>query len=399
MNRSKENKMKLHSIEYTEFKEQTYAWILDDLSLININLIVGKNATGKSRLLRVINGLARLIEGQIAPINISSGHYKATFKDNKSEKKSPSPDIIYSLDIHDSKVIQENLYVGDIYKLKRGRDGRGQLYFEKNNTYIDVQIPETMLASATRRDSQQHNFFEVLHLWAKSVRLFEFNNTQNNEATTFEGKITMESIENGPLQNNLHLIIKLGKEHFRRDFTNAIIRDMKKIGYNITDFGLTPLTGLATNIKFSNALETLYIIEHGIDKKLLQNEISDGMLRAFATLVNLSFISLQKKFGCILIDDIGEGLDFDRATKLISVIIEQAENGFIQLIMTTNDRFIMNNVSLDYWTIMQRDEGKIKVLSKRNSPEIFSEFEAYGFNNFDLFAKGFFSNSVSERNK
>lgn len=387
--------MKLHSIEYIEFKEEPYAWVIDEIFFININLIVGKNATGKSRVLRVINGLARLIDGQVSPSNLTSGHYKATFKDTPSKTNLPSPDVVYTIDIHDKKVIFESLYVGDSVKLSRGRDGRGKIFFEMNNTFIDVQIPEGMLASASRRDTQQHTFFEGLHLWAKTVKLFEFNKTRNSDATNFEGDFTLESIGSGPMQENLHLIVKLGIENFSRSFKSAVISDMKKIGYNITDFGLSPLTGVTTNIKFTKLPETLYVIETGIEKKLLQHEISDGMLRAFATLVNIHFISLQKKYGCILIDDIGEGLDFDRATKLISVVIEHAEKGFMQLVMTTNDRFVMNNVSLDYWTIMQRNQGKIKVISKRNSPEIFSEFESYGFNNFDLFAKGFFSNSES----
>ena len=44
--------MKLYSIEYTEFSEEPYAWVLGELALININLIVGKNATGKSRVFK-----------------------------------------------------------------------------------------------------------------------------------------------------------------------------------------------------------------------------------------------------------------------------------------------------------------------------------------------------------
>lgn len=391
--------MKLYSIEYTEFGEETFAWVLNELALIDINLIVGKNATGKSRVLRVIYGLAQLIEGTRSPSSLISGHYKAIFTQSSNSEFNQVPNITYSLQIHAGAVTQESLFVGNDEKLSRGLDGRGKIYFEKNNAHIDVQIPQNLLAASSRRDSQQHSYFEYLHSWAKTVKLFEFNKTQTNEATSFEGKLTLDAIEKGQLQNHLHATIKLGKEHFRRDFTSPILRDMKKIGYNLSDFGLTPVVGLASNIKFSNSLDTLYITEDGIDKKIMQNELSDGMLRALATLVHLHFIMLQKKFGCVLIDDIGEGLDFDRATKLISVVIELAEKSFFQLIMTTNDRFVMNNVSLDYWTILQRDFGKIQVFNKRNANNIFTDFEEYGFNNFDLFAKGFFLNSKLETNK
>lgn len=383
--------MKLYSIEYTEFSNEPYAWVLGELALININLIVGKNATGKSRVLRTINGLAKIIDGSISPQNISSGRYIAVFKDNFEEISPPKLDITYSIDINNSKVIAEKLIFGDSVKLERGEGGRGRIYFEKNNSYIDVQIPENLSAVSSRRDSQQHSFFEQLHIWAQSVRLFEFNKDQKNEATNFEGKLTIESIINSQINDHFHSIVKIGKEHFRRDFTSAVIKDMKRIGYDITDFGLSPLSGVSSSIKMSNSPETLYINELGVDKKMLQNEISDGMLRALITLVHLHFITLQKNFGCVLIDDIGEGLDFDRATKLIEIIIELAEKSYFQLVMSTNDRFVMNNVSLDYWSVLHRNKGKISVFSKRNSPDVFKNFEEYGFNNFDLFAKGFYS--------
>jgi energy-coupling factor transporter ATP-binding protein EcfA2 len=390
-------KMKLHSITYTEYENETYAWILDELSLIDINLIVGKNATGKSRVLRIINGLARLIEGTLQPANISSGRYTAIFKDRPPTTKKPKklkPDITYSLDINGNKVTKEILQVGEVIKLNRGKDGRGSLYFEKNQSEIDVKIPEHQVGASVRRDSQQHDFFEELHLWANTVRYFEFSKATTNAFTSFEENLTIDALGLTPLQDNLHLVVKFGKERFRRDFSSSVISDMRKIGYNITDFGLTPAVGIASPIQSSNAFQTLFVMETGIEKKLAQIEISDGMLRALATLIHLHFIRLQKKFGCVLIDDIGEGLDFDRATKLISVIIDMAESGFMQLAMTSNDRFVMNKVPLNYWSILQRVKGKVTAINPRNSPTKFTEFEEFGFNNFDFFAKDFFSTGV-----
>jgi hypothetical protein len=54
---------------------------------------------------------------------------------------------------------------------------------------------------------------------------------------------------------------------------------------------------------------------------------------------------MMKTPATILIDDIGEGLDFDRSSRLIKLLIEIAEkNENIRLIMSTNDRFVMNAV-------------------------------------------------------
>jgi len=56
----REIEMFLKSIKYAQFGEIPRLWKLEGCTLDNINLIVGKNATGKSRTLNIINGLANL---------------------------------------------------------------------------------------------------------------------------------------------------------------------------------------------------------------------------------------------------------------------------------------------------------------------------------------------------
>jgi hypothetical protein len=58
--------------------------------------------------------------------------------------------------------------------------------------------------------------------------------------------------------------------------------------------------------------------------------------------------------------------------------------------MTTNDRFIMNAVPLEYWLILSRDGGQVTSLNYRNSKEMFDDFESTGLSNFDLFSSGYY---------
>ena len=373
--------MKLHSITYTEYEDKEFAWKIDAIDFININLIVGKNSTGKSRVLRVIDGLARLLEGVRQPNGTITGDYVAVFKDKSSE-------LVYSFQISDMKVIKESLAIDGEIKLNRGRGGKTSIWFEQEGFSIDVQIPEIHLAASARRDAEQHPFFEPLHLWAKTVKYFESSKLETHALTAFEGKLAKDAVEAGPL--NLHLIIKSAKDRWGRNFVRPVINDMVRIGYKITDFGLAPQQGVNLPLAMTNAPQAVYLLEEGVPKKLMQNEISTGMLRALATLIFMHYIRLLKKGGIFLIDDIGEGLDFDRATKLLKILIEEAEQGFIQLVMTTNDRFVMNEVPLGYWSVIQRTAGMVKVFNQRNHPKEFAEFEEYGFNNFDFFAKEFY---------
>lgn len=187
--------MRIHSVDYTEYGGQSHAWSIEDLSFIDVNLIVGKNATGKSRVLRVISAAARLIEGTLTPANILTGKYKFVLKDDpivtdrKRSRGEPKPDVVYSLEIQEGRVLSEVLEIGGVEKLTRAKTGRGKVFFEKNDTYIDVQIPEGQLAATTRRDLEQHSFFEDLHSWAASVRYYETARTEANTYSAFQGSL------------------------------------------------------------------------------------------------------------------------------------------------------------------------------------------------------------------
>ena len=57
---------------------------------------------------------------------------------------------------------------------------------------------------------------------------------------------------------------------------------------------------------------------------------------------------VRHQHSAIALDDIGEGLDFDRASRLVALLIQKAKRFNFQLIMTTNDSFIMNGVPIEY---------------------------------------------------
>lgn len=386
--------MKLHSIQYTEYEEEAYSWNLKDLTLIDINLLVGKNSVGKSRVLRLISGLAGLIDGSKYPAQLETGHYLVTFT------KAPNNLVVsYELEIYKNKVKKEVLIVGDEEKLVRGDGGRGKIFFEKQNEKIDVQVPEIQLAVTARRDNQQHSFFEDLYQWSSSSRYYEFASHKDHGAFAIIGKtVDLRKIDHAEIQNNIVLLFQFGKNKYSYDLTKPVLADLRKIGYDITEIGITSVKGLGLqlDIATSDSLQCLYIKEKGVDKRILQHEMSSGLFRALALLIRLHVNLLEKKPRCILVDDIGEGLDFERASKLISVIIEHTEGSHSQLIMTTNDRFVMNKVPLNYWCVVDRIGGNVKIFNPRNTPEVFKEFEEYGFNNFDFFAKEFFLKNAEE---
>ena len=62
--------MRLRTYAYTQWPKTTREWTLFGLALGRINLVVGKNASGKSRTLSTINGLGDLVSGRRKPSDL-----------------------------------------------------------------------------------------------------------------------------------------------------------------------------------------------------------------------------------------------------------------------------------------------------------------------------------------
>ena len=110
------------------------------------------------------------------------------------------------------------------------------------------------------------------------------------------------------------------------------------------------------------------------------------MFRALSIIVQVNYSVLADSPSCILIDDIGEGLDFDRSCNLIDVLMEKSKNTSMQLVIATNDRFVMNRVPLEAWSVVDRRGNHIEIRNYANSRKIFDNFKFTGLNNFDFLA-------------
>ncbi|HNM06846.1 MAG TPA: hypothetical protein PKK05_28270, partial [Leptospiraceae bacterium] len=92
----------------------------------------------------------------------------------------------------------------------------------------------------------------------------------------------------------------------------------------------------------------------------------------------------------LLIDDIGEGLDYERSKNLIKKIEEICRDANFQVIMTSNDRYVMNAVDIKNWSIAVRGGQEIRFVNYQNSKGQFDDFTQLGLSNFDFFSGNFF---------
>ncbi len=374
--------MKLIDMSYVQWENTPQEWKIEGIKLGSLNLLVGSNASGKSRTLNVITGLAKLLAGD-KKVDLLSGDWNVTFE---NEGKS----LVYTLQVTDLKVVKEEFKVDGTVLLERGAGGIGKLLAVQLKTLIDFQVHEGQLAAVARLDSIQHPFFEPLNAWGKSLYHYQFG--------TFLGKNTLGLINpdnkaevNSRDPDQVIGIYRKGEKEFGERFKESIKTDMAEIGYLIDDVGTAPPISII--VHGPQSIVALYVKESGLGAVTDQADMSQGMFRALSIIIQLNYSDLSGKPSCILIDDIGEGLDFERSCSLIKLLVGKAERSAVQLVMATNDRFVMNTVPLEAWTVLKRVGRKIRVYNHENSKKRFDEFKFTGMNNFDFFALNFIDES------
>jgi hypothetical protein len=377
--------MQLKSIKYSQFEDKPQEWRLEGCTLEPINLIVGRNATGKSRTLNSIGGLGKLLASD-TPLAFKTGRYEAFF--DKAGKE-----IKYILHYEDAKVLEEKLIVDGQEMLNRGAGGRGKIYAEKlkpSPGYIDFQTPENQLACVTRRDSLQHPYFEDLYEWGKNLRHYRFGEKLGKEYFAVFKKEDSETDLDLKDVDRVVAIFHKGERVYRGEFLEEVKSDMGRVGFEIENIQVGPPTSSVIIKGMVEQPGCLLIKEKDLSAQTEQPDISQGMFRALSLIIQLNYSQLASIPSCILIDDIGEGLDYERSSSLIKLLIEKAKKSTVQLIMSTNDRFVMNNVPLEYWCVIQRISNVSKIYNHRNAKKQFENFELTGLSNFDFFTSGAF---------
>lgn len=387
--------MFLKSIEYVQYKGQPQVWQLEGCKLGDINLIVGKNASGKTKTLNIIDSLANLLSRN-RKLTYRSGNFKAIFDYDGKE-------VIYILQYEDNNVHKEKLTIDSKVYLNRGKDGEGTIHaVQIKKERMKFKTPTDEIAAFSKRDSIQHPFLDALYHWAENLSHFYFGTSLGKElyASIIKGKgVEKQEIDLKDTNLVVHKF-RIGSEKFGKEFVTVIKRDMASIDYDIKSIEIG--SPISVTIKPTPELpsppEGLLVKEGDLKDMTDQNSMAQGMFRSLSLIIQITYSQFDESVpSCILIDDIGEGLDYERSSKLIKLLVKKVEQTSTQLIMTTNDRFIMNNVPLKYWSVIQRVGNKSVIFNYFNSKKIFDDFELTGLSNFDFFSSKYFSSKSAKK--
>ncbi|MFR9166845.1 MAG: AAA family ATPase [Dysgonomonas sp.] len=371
--------MILKSIKYIRFAGKKKEWAIigsDDraVQLGNINLLVGKNAAGKSRTLNVLKEIGGLLSCSYNLLNtpFPEARYELVFVDNRQEYS-------YILTYEDKSVSEELVFVN------------GEKLFDRKNNYISQKLSSENISLsdidkhtlAVSLHSKECPSLEKLYEWGKSLQNAAFTNQIEKkylipdlDSLKTQLKNQIGSINSVPL---LYVFAK-GKELYGDKFINNIIKDMDKLGYPID----------IIDIMKCNGGYGLCVKESELDDFTDQLEMSQGMYRSLSLVVQLRYALMSKMSACILVDDLGEGLDFDRSKLLVDILINNIDKSNIQIFFTTNDRFVMNKLPLEFWSVIERYPHKSVFYNYYNSKTTFEDFKYTGLSNSDFLATDFY---------
>ena len=379
--------VRLKTVSYAERVGRPKEWTLEGLTLWPINLLVGKNGTGKSRSLNILWSLAQMFCPEPRRMSRNCGYDLVFDHDGKP--------LRYVVQVDEGKVTREEVHADGAMQLFRRAGGEARIFTATEGRMIPLRPPENELAAVARRDSLQHPFLEPLHEWALGVRHYTFGTQLGKNHIVIAMRGTPEADDRNPEQ--VVAIFRKGQREIGPRFIDAILHDMAAMRYALTDIGTYPPENIVL-MQGGTPTEVLGIgvRERGIDGIVDQNDMSQGMFRGLSILIQVNYSQLARRANCILIDDIGEGLDFDRSIRLIDILRKKAQQSSFQLIMTTNDHFVMNHVPLSEWSVLQRDGCHVRVKNQENAREAFEYFRFVGMSNFAFFEMDFANGAPAE---
>ena len=345
----------------TDFSyKQVSGWSLEELSLNHQNLIVGLNSVGKSRTVSSLGQVARFIRGE-ADASMDDVECLLILENGNC--------LEYSFEIKDGEIQSEILR----------KDGQPLIRRERFSAtmYNDEQVspPAGKLLIQVRRDTQRYPEIEEIIKWAEHTTMFVFSNI-----TTSPKSLSPYVISNEPM-------LPLMFERIPEQKQKQLLSFMQELGYQIEAI---------EEHQRENGSKMLRIHEKGIGNPLTPFELSNGMFRVFCVLLYMLYSSTLSDARCLIIDDMGEGLDYMRSTRLGKIMFSYCEENHIQLLATSNDSFLMDAVDLQYWNILQRKGGRVYSLNNKNSKELFERFVRTGLSNFDILSSNFIANNTKD---
>jgi len=365
---------------------------IEDIALKDLNLLVGKNANGKSTLLAYIRIIAEVLKENAGAAKIWGRTDSFKITSQKSKQK-----LEYNLDrnLFSEKVFitKEYLKHNDEFKVRRNNVETTIRNINGKPTKIDP--PDDKLTIHIRRDKKEYPYFENLIIWAENTYFIDFNATKL-EDFSFESE-QMKLLERVRRSEDSSMryndLVAYYYAQLSTQKRNSIKEAINYIGFHIIEIRIDDYYK-NYNYVCPTPLSFSEINEHEFIEDTL---LSSGMKRTIYLIIYIEYLIAKKTPSTLLIDDLGEGLDYERSVNLGKYVFQRCKDSNVQLIAASNDNFLLDAIDLEYWTILNRKGNKISAINMESHPEIFEKFNFVGLSNFSLLSSDFLERELRKQ--
>jgi predicted ATPase len=347
-------------------KNNFWDWDFDEIEFSsNLTLLVGVSGAGKTQILRAILDLRRIANGTaingfewkiiFSTVNgtefIWEGRFdtvetnELSFEDDEKQKGYEQEEK-YSL-------IYEKLTSNNQVLIHRNRE---EIMF-KNSLLPKLSSHESMIY-ILKEESVIKEAFDALNKieYRDHTRGRRIKNNSNQSLYSLKNKYkTLDSIVNS--DEDIRTKLYLTYEN-KLDIPEKIKSRFIDIFPQIGDLKLEPFKA---DIFFPKAMAekippVIYIKEKSVPKWIREDRMSSGMLR---TIIYIAEIFLANEGSLILIDEFENSLGINCIDILTDDLIH--ENKTLQFIATSHHPYIINNIPYEYWKIVTRQGGHIRI--------------------------------------
>lgn len=341
--------MRIMSIDY---KNLTSGLKIEKVKIIKEKaLMVGKSGVGKTRILYAIDNACQLATGRLQELGYSF-EMTMTFCMLNQEKKRENYywHVIADYVPQFNKKLEESNVIIQEEILKKEE----KILFMRNADEIKIldyeSVPkpkenESLISQYRKEDQIKVVYRGFLNIYLADV---EFDMSDTMDIKLYDNICEMfKKNKICPLGRNLssyfspferYGMIKEIEPDLYRDFSERILKIYQDIFPEVEEISYI----LDNEGKYGVAIRCQ-------DKWINQKDISSGMLK---TLWNIMNIKILPEGAVLLLDELENGLGVNCIEEVCDLILNERND--IQIIATSHHPYIINNISMENWMIIQR---------------------------------------------
>ena len=350
--------MKIETYQYEN--EAPSEWKLKRFFLKDINLLAGVSGVGKTRILRTIYLLSQTIQHKKPlmrgkwDINFIIGEKKYRYQlniDTNKDKTSQHKNIIFQelLTTNGTKVIdrENDIFIFNGTKLPNLGNIEVGLYLLKNEESIkDVFEEFTKFYNRSPNLLPREEMATDLGAMPKEI-IFK-------ESKSMDLKNIIEKYKQINLQ--LYLI-----KEYHREVYEEIKENFKLIYPFVEEIDIKPINEVpdveVPPIMAGAFVPIITIHERNVKDDISLMNLSSGMVKALIYLIDIFSVPKESIY---LIDEVENSFGIKSLPTMIDILISKSNE--IQFVLTSHHPYIINNISIKHWQILNRNGSVVEVI-------------------------------------